>query len=324
MTKNVDLVFVFSMAADLLRRRLLPFTKVRSTCRLDSLALSRHHALLPERSWSGLSSPSAPIRSCFQWMFHPSCDVLNFPPVDIELGQDGNPVIVPEFRRMWVSGSMKFHSPFFPDDTASKETTIVDVSSRETKSQGPVIFVSRESTMTTMSTTEQSQKGGSRGRMTETTTHAFLQSTRYVPPPPLNAAAAAPSLPVSERHPLLLEETVKDIDSVLLFKYSALTYNAHRIHYDLEHTMQVEGYPGLVVHGPWISSLLLDAYQHLCMESLSMCGFSGFKFDYRATSPMFLGEKLHISAVGHGKSVVKMIAKTDEGRVVMEAKATRI
>ena len=210
------------MAADLnlLRQRLLPFTKVRSTCRLDSLALSRHHALLPERSWSDLSSPSAPIRSCFQWMFHPSCDVLNFPPVDIELGQDGNPVIVPEFRRMWVSGSMKFHSPFFPDDTASKETTIVDVSSRDTKSQGPVIFVSRESTMTTMSTTEQSQKGGSRGRMTETTTHAFLQSTRYVPPPSLDAAAA-PSLPVSERHPLLLEETVKDIDSVLLFKYSA-------------------------------------------------------------------------------------------------------
>jgi len=308
------------MSADLLRRRLLPWTKVRSTCRLDSLALSRYHALLPERSWSDHLSPSAPIRSCFQWMFHPSCDVLNFPPVDIEMGRDGNPVIAPEFRRMWVSGSMKFHSPFFPEDTASKETTIVDVSSRETKSQGPVIFVSRESTM---STTEQSKGGGSGGRMTETTTHAFLQSTRYVPPPPLNAAAA-PSPPVSQRHPLLLKETVKDIDAVLLFKYSALTYNAHRIHYDLEHTMQVEGYPGLVVHGPWISSLLLDAYQHLCVESLSMCGFSGFEFSYRGKSPMFLGEKLHISAVGHGKSVVKMIAKTDEGRVVMEAKATRI
>ena len=82
--------------------------------------------------------------------------------------------------------------------------------------------------------------------------------------------------------------------TLCLFKYSALTYNAHKIHYDLEHARDVEGYPDVVVHGPLLASFLVDAYQEWC-ERVDVDPFSGFKFGTRYGAT-FLGSSVHLIA----------------------------
>jgi 3-methylfumaryl-CoA hydratase len=75
-------------------------------------------------------------------------------------------------------------------------------------------------------------------------------------------------------------------DPVLLFRYSALTFNPHRIHYDAPYAAGVEGYPGLVVHGPLIATLMVD----LCRRSRPEARITGFSF--RAMAPLFCGNEL--------------------------------
>ena len=125
----------------------------------------------------------------------------------------------------------------------------------------------------------------------------------------------------------LLAKTIDGIDTSLLFKYSALTYNAHKIHYDVEHAKEKEGYPGLVVHGPLLASFLLDAYQEWCQEK-GEDAFSGFEFRYRGKAPLFLGSDVHLvgwnRVEDHGPdSAVSMAARDDLGRTVMEATVIR-
>ena len=70
-------------------------------------------------------------------------------------------------------------------------------------------------------------------------------------------------------------------DDVLLFRYSALTFNGHRIHYDRRYATETEGYPGLVVHGPLIATLLLDLLRRHMPEA------DVARFEFRAVSPLF-------------------------------------
>jgi 3-methylfumaryl-CoA hydratase len=102
---------------------------------------------------------------------------------------------------------------------------------------------------------------------------------------------------------------------VLLFRYSALTFNGHRIHYDRVYATQVEGYPGLVVHGPLIATLLLDLlHRHLPDAELAA-------FSFKVLRPTF---DLHPFAI-HGRregSSVKLWAQDHEGWLTMDARAT--
>jgi len=103
-------------------------------------------------------------------------------------------------------------------------------------------------------------------------------------------------------------------DPVMLFRYSALTFNSHRIHYDQPYATGVEGYPGLVVHGPLTASLLID----LCARQFGGNRLS--RFSFRAVSPAFAGEQLRL----HGRSTgdgIELVAAAD-GRIAMRAKAT--
>ena len=78
--------------------------------------------------------------------------------------------------------------------------------------------------------------------------------------------------------------------STLLFRYSALTFNAHRIHYDRDYAMREEGYPGLVVHGPLVATLLLD------LAYVALPGLRVRRFDFRATRPLFDSAPFHVCA----------------------------
>jgi 3-methylfumaryl-CoA hydratase len=106
-------------------------------------------------------------------------------------------------------------------------------------------------------------------------------------------------------------------DDVLLFRYSALTFNGHRIHYDRKYVTEVEGYPGLIVHGPLIATLLMDLLRH------QMPGVPVLRFEFKAVRPIF---DIHPFSV-HGEpsadgKTVRLWAQDHEGWLTMDAVAT--
>jgi len=103
-------------------------------------------------------------------------------------------------------------------------------------------------------------------------------------------------------------------DEVLLFRYSALTFNGHRIHYDRRYATEVEGYPGLVVHGPLIATLLMD----LLRRSLPQANVA--KFSFRAVSPLFDTAPFVVCGKPDGKTVT-LWAKDAAGNLAMSAEA---
>ena len=104
-------------------------------------------------------------------------------------------------------------------------------------------------------------------------------------------------------------------DDVLLFRYSALTFNGHRIHYDRRYVTEVEGYPGLVVHGPLIATLLLD----LLHRQAPQAEVTAFRF--KAVRPTFDGQPFRISGAVDGQSV-RLWAQDHAGWLTMDAVAT--
>jgi 3-methylfumaryl-CoA hydratase len=105
-------------------------------------------------------------------------------------------------------------------------------------------------------------------------------------------------------------------DAVLLFRYSALTFNGHRIHYDRDYVTKAEGYPGLVVHGPLIATLLVDLVRRKMPEARIE------SFSFRALSPLFDGRPMSVNGISPDPSgIVKLWAANDEGGVAMKAEA---
>jgi 3-methylfumaryl-CoA hydratase len=106
------------------------------------------------------------------------------------------------------------------------------------------------------------------------------------------------------------------IDSVLLFKFSALTFNGHRIHYDADYAREVEGYPDSVVHGP-LTALLL--------AGLATAGIADFsRFSFRARAPLFCGDRLRLRGDSDANGdTVSLTAYRPDGRVAMTAEVER-
>jgi 3-methylfumaryl-CoA hydratase len=102
----------------------------------------------------------------------------------------------------------------------------------------------------------------------------------------------------------------------LLFRYSALTFNGHRIHYDEPYARSVEGYPGLVVHGPLTATVLQQfaaaRKPHRWLAS----------FEFRGQQPLFVGETMTLQAVEEGCDSLVLQALGDDGRIAMRATAS--
>ncbi|RJG02905.1 FAS1-like dehydratase domain-containing protein [Noviherbaspirillum sedimenti] len=183
-----------------------------------------------------------------------------------EAGPDGHPrrggflPPVPLPRRMWAGGRLTFHQPLKVGDAISRTSRIVSVDGKQGRS-GSLVFV--------MVRHEISNAAG----LAITEEHDIVYRDMPAPDAPPPQAVAAPQDAQWRRaiHP----------DPVLLFRYSALTFNSHLIHYSRDYATEVEGYPGLVVHGPLIATLLLD----LLRRELPDAVVSGFNF--RAASPLF-------------------------------------
>ena len=211
-----------------------------------------------------------------------------------DLGSEGHPALgiimppVPLPRRMWAGGGLVFHAPLRLGDTVEKISIIRSITPKEGRS-GPLYFVSVEHTLRTQGAVN----------LVEEQTIVYRELTTEAATS--QAQIALTNADYSQRYTL---------DSTALFRYSALTFNGHRIHYDLDYCRAVEGYPNLVIHGPLIATLLLDLYIQQ--------GKPLKQFRYRAKSPLFLPHTFTVNGKADGQRT-RLWASNHEGGLALEA-----
>jgi 3-methylfumaryl-CoA hydratase len=222
-------------------------------------------------------------------------------PRQSELGPDGHakrggflpPVELP--RRMWAGGRVDFHHPLRVGENITRNSRIVDVTSKEGRS-GRLVFVLVRHEI------------ASAGKAALTEEHDIVYRDHSRPEDASPAPQIAPESAAWER--------VVTPDDVLLFRYSALTFNGHRIHYDRRYATKVEGYPGLVVHGPLLATLLVDLVRSNLPAALVT------RFEFRAVSPIF--DTGAFSVCGKPEDdgrTIRLWAKDQSGALAMKASA---
>ncbi|WP_353227128.1 MaoC family dehydratase N-terminal domain-containing protein [Novosphingobium sp.] len=225
----------------------------------------------------------------------------------MQLGSDGHPQRdsaehallppVPLPRRMWAAGTLQFHGPL-PVGAGVVRTSRVIAVTAKTGTSGPLVFVEIAHDLARHD-------------------HVLVSETQSLvyraAAPPGAALVPTPAPGHFDPAPWLLTRTVRP-GPALLFRYSALTFNSHRIHYDWPYATQAEGYRGLVVQGPLIASLLIDlARRHLGGDRLA-------SFRFRGASPAIADEPLHL-VLRETADGLDLAAFADDGRQVMAATA---
>jgi 3-methylfumaryl-CoA hydratase len=268
----------------------------RTSVAHDHVASNSVAALAATLDWSDPPpAPGSALPCLWHWMyFNPAVR-------QSELGADGHPARggflppVPLPRRMWAGGRVAFHSVVRVGDRVSRSSRIEDVSHKEGRS-GSLVFVRVCHEVV-------SERG-----LAITEEHDIVYREQPKPGMPLPALQPAPS-----DHAWRFEIRP---DPVLLFRYSALTFNGHRIHYDRPYATGEEGYPGLVVHGPLIATLLLEGMRRAGLAG-SVAGF-----EYRALRPLFDADRFHVCGKPAGDGTVRLWAAHADGALCMDATAT--
>ena len=217
------------------------------------------------------------------------------------IGPDGHPqrggflppVALP--RRMWAGGRLEFIQPLRIGDAVKRTSRIVDISARQGRS-GALVFVRVRHEIA----------NGQGVALTEE--HDIVYRD---PPEPGAPAEPAKPAPTGEH----FARTITP-DPVLLFRYSALTFNGHRIHYDRRYVTEVEGYPGLVVHGPLIATLLVDLLRRERPDA------SLAAFEFRAVSPLFDTAPFTVCGRFDAARHASLWARGPQGQLAMHARAT--
>jgi 3-methylfumaryl-CoA hydratase len=225
------------------------------------------------------------------------------------LGEDGHPArddspdsFLPPFpmpRRMWASSKIAFHAPIAIGAAIERVSRVAAISEKEGGS-GRLAFVDVEHTT----------KANGTIAVIETQTLVYRDAAppdAPLSPPPPGEGRFDPA--GWDAHRTLTP------DARLLFRYSALTFNTHRIHYDAPYAVETERYRGLVVHGPLTASLLLQ----LAAQALGENRLRSFSF--RGLSPAIAGEPLHL-VMRKGEAGYDLAAFAGDGRQVTQASAT--
>jgi 3-methylfumaryl-CoA hydratase len=216
-----------------------------------------------------------------------------------QLGGDGHPAVgdflpaVDLPRRMWASSRVEFLAPLRVGGAVDRASSIKSITEKM-GSSGPLVFVEVEHVFTS--------GGAVCVREVQTIVYREAPSGPVVLAEPSDQPRDWPWI------------AVWPTDPVLLFRYSALTFNGHRIHYDQPYATQVEGYPGLVTHGPLMATLMLD----LCERNMGPDGLASFAF--RGLGPAFCGETLIVAAKPEGEHI-ELKVFTEDGRTVMSGQA---
>ena len=217
-----------------------------------------------------------------------------------EIGPDGHPQRggflppVPLPRRMWAGGRLQFHQPLRVGEAITRDSRIADVSVKHGRS-GSLVFVTVQhliSNNTGLAITEE---------------HDIVYRDAPAPGAPAPTPQAAPA---GETFSRLITP-----DPVLLFRYSALTFNGHRIHYDRPYVTGVEGYPGLIVHGPLIATLLLDVLRRELPDARVK------RFDFKALRPVFDIHSFTVCGHHDGSGRVALWTRDHDGWLTMQASA---
>jgi 3-methylfumaryl-CoA hydratase len=256
------------------------------------------------RRWLATFDRAAPENGLVPQGFH-WCLCLPDAPTT-SLGADGHPVRtddrhgllppVPLPRRMWAASQVEFLAPLRTGQAVTRRSRVASIREKQ-GSTGKLIFVELVHSI----------NADAECCVRETQSLVYRE-----------AAAGSAAKPSDDSHsfdPSAWEfHRVVEPSTPLLFRYSALTFNSHRIHYDLPYAQQEEGYRGLVVHGPLTATLLLDlAARHFGDNKLR-------HFSFRGLAPAIAGEPLHLALRGSGNEI-DLIAVNAQGQQIMTASA---
>ncbi|WP_284075755.1 FAS1-like dehydratase domain-containing protein [Herbaspirillum aquaticum] len=219
-----------------------------------------------------------------------------------EVGADGHPQRggflppVPLPRRMWAGGRLRFAAPLPIGAAAEKVSRIASVDVKQGRT-GALAFVTVQHTVR------------HQGQLCLTEEHDIVYRDLPQPGAPVVLPKSAPG---DARWSRRVEP-----DPVLLFRYSALTFNGHRIHYDRSYVTGVEGYPGLIVHGPLIATLLADLVAREMPQAVMR------EFNFRSVGTLFDTEPFTLCGkpAADGKSVA-LWAQNERGELAMQADAS--
>lgn len=213
------------------------------------------------------------------------------------LGPDGHPARggflppVPLPRRMWAGGAFSFSGDLRVGDVVRRISRIADVVLKEGRT-GPLCFVTVE-------------------HRVEANGALVLEERQDIVYRDLDGAAGTTKQPPSAEQGA--HHRPMRAEAPLLFRYSALTFNGHRIHYDRRYVMEVEGYPGLIVHGPMQAALL-------CNYATELRGAPPRRFSFRGLSPLFDDDAFALHAAEEGGRLKLWTAKQN-GTLCMTAEA---
>lgn len=247
------------------------------------------------RATLGEFAPSDPdaVPPCAHWCLAP------FAVSGSQLGEDGHPakgdflppVSLP--RRMWAGGELTFGLPLRIGDVVTRESRIADVTEKSGRS-GHLVFVSVEHEVSTERGLAISERQDLvyKAMPTEKTGETTTNST------PARQADWSRTVQASP---------------VMLFRYSALTFNSHRIHYDRDYAISVEHYPDLVVQGPLQATLLAGL-------AANRLGRLPARLRYRGARPLFCGRPLSVNAADCSGEMVLWTADPD-GNIGMDSVA---
>ncbi|KWI47682.1 acyl-CoA dehydrogenase [Burkholderia pseudomultivorans] len=202
------------------------------------------------------------------------------------------PVALP--RRMWAGGRLQFLRPLAVDTPIQRRSTIANVQSKSGRS-GQLVFV-----------TVLHEIGDAQGVAIREEQDIVYRDA----PPPAAAGTPAPApqpAPTDEQYSRIVIP-----DPVLLMRFSALTFNGHRIHYDRPYAMHEEGYPGLVVHGPLIAMLLMEELRRRHPDKTIRA------FDFKAVSPLFDTAPFTVNGKLEGHTA-RVWARGPQGQLAMQA-----
>ena len=213
------------------------------------------------------------------------------PPDD--LGRDGHPKVgglIPDMglpRRMWAGGRLKFAAPLRLGTQAARVSTCEAVTRKEGRT-GPLAFVTLRHDIW----------------QDDVLCLSEWQDLVYRADPTGDAPRPTPIMAPTDEE----MSVQRRFDATVLFRYSALTFNGHRIHYDQPYARTVEGYDGLVVHGPLLA-------QHLMLQAQDAFG-SLSTFSFRATAPVMHSETATFCQKGR-----TLWVRGPDGRLCMTAQA---
>jgi 3-methylfumaryl-CoA hydratase len=236
-------------------------------------------------------SEGAPLPEIWHWLYFLPMVARS------EIGVDGHPRrggFLPPIaleRRMWASGQVTFHRDLLIGEEITKTSKILKISEKEGKT-GKMVFVTVKHSISSV-----------RGVAIDEE-----QNIVYLPMP----EAYTPAPPNPAPNDLEWKEEYS-VDPVLLFRFSALTFNAHRIHYDIHYAAEVEKYPGLVVHGPLQALLLLEAARKRNPDKKPA------RYEFRAVRPLFAFDQLRLGGRPNAEGGHDLYAINTDNNMTMQA-----